>query len=130
MSVCLDSHALLWWALDPEKLSEKARDYCHRMTVTPGYVSAIAIWELGLKIKNGHLDIGISIEEFTRRLKLTGEIEIIPVNETIWMKNLELAWEHRDPADRTIVATAILRGVPLLTKNEAIQAFPPAKAIW
>lgn len=130
MSVCLDTHALLWWAMDPEKLSEKARSYCQRMTVTPGYVSAISIWELGLKIKNGHLEIGISIEEFTRRLKLTGEIEIVPVDETIWMKNLELAWEHRDPADRTIVATAILRGVPLLTKDETIRAFPPAKSIW
>ena len=130
MSACLDSHVLLWWALDPEKLSDQARDYCQRMTVHAGCVSAISIWELGLKVKNGHLDIGISIEEFTRRIKRTGEIEIVPVDETVWMKNQELEWDHRDPADRTIVATAILRGVPLLTKDEAIRSFAPAKAIW
>jgi PIN domain nuclease of toxin-antitoxin system len=128
--VCLDTHALLWWALDREKLSEKARRMCVRMERDGGYASAISLWEIGLKIKNQKLDIGLSVEEFARRIARTGVVEFVPVDTELWMANLRLTWEHRDPADRTIVATARHLKVPLLTKDEIIQAFAPARAIW
>ena len=38
--ICLDTHALLWWALDPEKLSRKAMRLCSRMEEQGGYASA------------------------------------------------------------------------------------------
>jgi len=128
--VCLDTHVLLWWALDREKLSGKARKLCARMEQEGGYASAISLWEIGLKIKNQKLDIGLTIEEFARRISLTGALQFVPVDAELWMASLLLPWEHRDPADRTIVATARHLNVPLLTKDENIHAFPPAKAIW
>ncbi len=38
-------------------------------------------------------------------------------------------WEHRDPADRTIVATAVLKDLPIVTKDDIIGRFYP-KVIW
>jgi len=128
--VCLDTHALLWWALDREKLSAKALRMCARMEQEGGYASAISLWEIGLKIKNQKLEIGLTIEEFARRISLTGAVQFVPVDAELWLANLLLPWEHRDPADRTIVATARHLHIPLLTKDEHIHAFPPAKAIW
>jgi len=128
--VCLDTHVLLWWALDRKELSEKARQLCGRMEREGGFASAISLWELGWKIKNRKLDIGLTIEEFARRIVLTGAVEFVPVDAELWMANLRLPWEHRDPADRTIVATAQRLKVPLLTKDETIRAFPAAKAVW
>lgn len=128
--ICLDTHSLLWWTLDPDRLSEKASRACAEMERTGGCVSAISIWELGLKIRQGKLEIGMELEVFYQMLKRCTYLEIIPVDAEIWMRNLRLNWEHRDPADRTIVATALRKSVPLLTADTAIHGCKLVDVIW
>lgn len=125
----LDTCALIWYTLDCEKLSPVAAAACREIAGKGAFVSAISIWEIGLKIKNGKIDIGTTIEDYVKRLHGLGSIEIIPVDERIWMANLALAWEHRDPADRTIVATAMLKNLPLVTSDEVISGYY-ANVIW
>ncbi|MEA3347682.1 MAG: type II toxin-antitoxin system VapC family toxin [Pseudomonadota bacterium] len=119
----LDTCALLWYSLDAQKLSAGAKIECEKIPQLGGFVSAISIWEIGLKIKNGKLDINTNIVDYVKRLRRVGTIEIIPVDENIWMKNLELDWNHRDPADRTIVATAILKKLPIVTSDKIISDY-------
>ena len=128
--IVLDSHALLWWTLDPKRLSAKAQTICSKIEVQGAYISSISIWELGVKVRNGKLDIGMSIREYPERIGRLGCLEIIPVDVSIWIRNLELDWDHRDPADRTIVATALSLNQPLLTKDEAIRSFGKIEYIW
>ncbi|MCK5680968.1 type II toxin-antitoxin system VapC family toxin [bacterium] len=119
----LDTCALLWYSLDDKKLSARAKLECEKIPRTGAYISAISIWEIGLKIKNGKLDINTKIENFVSRLRRLGTIEIIPVDEDIWLKNLALDWSHRDPADRTIVATAMLKKLPIITSDKTISDY-------
>ena len=119
----LDTCALLWYSLDDKKLSARAKLECEKIPRTGGFVSAISIWEIGLKIENGKLDINTNIADYVNRLRKMGTIEIIPVDENIWLKNLALDWSHRDPADRTIVATAILKKLPIITSNKIISDY-------
>jgi PIN domain nuclease of toxin-antitoxin system len=56
--VVLDTHALLWWALDPDRLSPAATTCLRDMDRDGGFASAISIWELGIKIQRGKLDLG------------------------------------------------------------------------
>ncbi len=119
----LDTCALLWYSLDDKKLSAKAKLECEKIPRTGGFVSAISIWEIGIKIKNGKLDIGTNIADYVKRLRKMGTIKIIPVDENIWLKNLALDWDHRDPADRTIVATAILKNLPIITSDKIILSY-------
>ena len=42
------------------------------------------------------------------------------VDVQTWLDNLELPWEHSDPADRTIVALATRFGCPLITSDRII----------
>lgn len=125
--VVLDTCTLLWWTLAPDKLSSEAArkiDSCDDV-----YISSISIWEIGIKIKRGKLVIPISLNRYIDCLKETGNLTIIPVDELIWLKNIDLDWDRRDPADRTIVATAILRDLPLITADTAIIDYYD-KAIW
>jgi len=128
--VLLDTHVLLWWAVDPDRLSSAAATSLAAMERRGGFASAISIWELGVKIQRGKLELGISIEEFTRRIQKSGIIELVPVNTATWLRSLALAWDHRDPADRVIVATAILQDVPLLTADTEIHRFGGVSCIW
>lgn len=100
------------------------------MEQSGGYVSAISFWELGLKIKRKQLSIGIGIEEFARRIERSGVLEVVSVDTTLWLASLALPWEHRDPADRIIVATALSKGVPLLSKDEVIRRFKKVETVW
>jgi PIN domain nuclease of toxin-antitoxin system len=121
--VLLDTHTLLWWTLDPEKLSQKALTRCSEIVNTGSFISSISIWEIGIKIKNNGLDIGMSIEDYLLKIKELKCIEILPVDEKIWIDSITLNWEHKDPADRVIVATAISKAIPIISKDEKIARF-------
>ncbi len=128
--IVLDTHALLWWALDPDHLSSHATDTVATMERDGGYASSISIWELGTKVERGKLDLGITIDELVRRIERGGVIELVPVDTNIWLRSIALKWDHRDPADRVIVATALARGLPLLTKDDTIRTAGIVTTIW
>jgi PIN domain nuclease of toxin-antitoxin system len=128
--ILLDTHALLWWALDPAQLAAKAGAVLEEIEKRGGFASAISIWELGVKIQRGKLEMGLGIEEFTRRVEQSATVELVPVDTTIWLRSLALPWGHRDPADRVIVATALIKGVPLLTRDAVMHEFDGIHCLW
>jgi PIN domain nuclease of toxin-antitoxin system len=128
--IVLDPHALLWWALDPGKLSPAAAATVREMEQRGGFASSISLWELGTKIQRGKLELGISIEEFARRIERTAIVQVLAVDTATWLRSVELVWDHRDPADRVIVATSVLLGVPLVTADNEIHRFGGVTCIW
>ena len=92
-------------------------------------MNSISIWEIGLKVKKGEIKLGGTLREYVQRLKALNTLEIVALDETIWIESLHLDWHHRDPADRVIVATAKLRGAQLITEDEEIKRFYK-KTIW
>jgi PIN domain nuclease of toxin-antitoxin system len=128
--IVVDTHVLLWWAFDPDKLSAEALRLVGEMERHGGFASAISIWELGVKVKRRKLELPISIEEFASRIERGGVLQLLPVDTSTWLRSLSLAWEHPDPADRVIVATALMQGVPLLTKDTTIHTFQEVTCVW
>ena len=116
--IVLDTSALLYWTLDPDKLSsdaEQAIENANRIVI-----SSVSVWEIALKLKRGKLVIPLTISEYVERLERLEALEILSVDVQTWLDNLELLWEHRDPADRTIVALATRFGCPLITSDRVI----------
>jgi PIN domain nuclease of toxin-antitoxin system len=130
LTVVLDTHALLWWALDPDQLSTEARRVVGDMERQGGFASTISFWEIGMKCQRRKLALPITIDELARRIERGGVVELVPVDSAIWLRSLSLPWSHSDPADRVIVATALAKGLPLLTKDQAIRSFDGVDSIW
>lgn len=126
----LDTHVLLWWALDPDQLSETAGALIEQMEQQGAFASAISIWELGIKVMRGKLELPIRVEELAWRIERGGVVELLPVDTNTWLRSLSLDWGHTDPADRVIVATALIRGLPVLTKDRAIHEFCGVRSVW
>lgn len=128
--VVLDTSALLYWTLQSDALTPRAR-----RAITDGLrragcvVSAISLWEIGLKLKQERLTIGLPIEQFAHRLTQVEGLEIVPVDVPILLRNLALPWDHKDPADRTIVATAELLGGLLVTNDREMSEYYP-RVVW
>lgn len=125
----LDTAVLLWWLQDPARLSRRARSHLAMAGQVPIVVSAVSIWEIGLKDARGLLDLGDSFDGFMTRLESMSGLSILPVDLAIWRKVLALQWDHRDPADRIVVATAMQHHAILLTSDRRIREFYQ-EAIW
>ena len=58
-------------------------------------------------------------------------LTFIPVDNRVAIRAIQLEnFPHRDPADRIIVATAILAGATLVTSDPRIRSYSPVKTLW
>lgn len=128
--VVLDTSALLYWTLKPDELTElAAATTANALARNTCMVSAISIWEIALKVRQGKLDLHMPTDKFVRRVALLTGLAIVAVDVPILLRNVALPWEHRDPADRTIVATAELHAAALVTSDAAIRQFYE-RSVW
>jgi PIN domain nuclease of toxin-antitoxin system len=127
MTAVLDTSALIYWTLDPTKLTPAAQTALQQATHL--IVSSISIWEIGIKVQKGSLQLPLPVDRYARQLQRVQGVEIVAIDLDTWLANLALIWAHRDPADRTIVATAVRLNAPLITPDQTIRAFYP-QTIW
>ncbi len=125
--IVLDTSTLFFWTLDPEKLSQKANQAIQQADRI--VISSISIWEIALKVKRKKLSLPATIPEYIDRLKRIETLEILSVDVQTWIDNVELPWDDRDPADRTIVALAVRLKCPLITSDAKIAEYYP-ETIW
>jgi PIN domain nuclease of toxin-antitoxin system len=129
----IDTHTLLWWLTDSAKLSAAARDF---MTACETgnercVLAGVSLWELELKRRKGSLALPGPVRTWMSRLKQLDFLELTGTSFELWLATAELDWSHRDPADRLIAATALQRGVPVLTKDRCFHApDSPVSAVW
>jgi len=116
-----DTSALIYWTLDPDHLTENAKETIKQADQI--VISSMSVWEIGLKVKQGKLDIPIPISHYAERLNRLDRLVIQNVTVNAWLENLALEWDHRDPVDRTIVATAQLLSCPLVTSDKETTSF-------
>ena len=125
--VVLDTSALLYWTLDPDRLSSNAAQAIDQAEWI--LISSISIWEIALKVKRQKLVLPLTIVDYVNRLQRLEALEILAVDVQTWLDNLDLAWEHRDPADRTIVALAARKNCSLISSDRLIADYYP-QTIW
>ena len=125
--VLLDTLTLVFWTLDPDRLSEPATQAVSDAGQIA--VSAVTIWEISTKVQKEQLVIPISVREYTDRLEQIDRFEILPICAQTLIRSVELDWARYDTAGRVIAATAILNSCPIVTSDPALRAFYP-QTIW
>ncbi|MFO8073540.1 MAG: type II toxin-antitoxin system VapC family toxin [Polyangia bacterium] len=130
--IVLDTNAWLFWLHDPERLSPEARERVRSATQEDcALVSVISVWEVALKNALGKLALPMEIGAWLERaVTYPGiSIESLGPREAIGSTRLPGAF-HKDPADRFIVSLARNLGVPLVTADEKIRAYPHVETPW
>ena len=118
--IVLDTHVLVWADSDDRKLGRKARALIDQAwAIGKVAVPAIAFWEAGLLQARRRLDLPMSVREWRDAVLAAGAIEL-PLDGAIAVRALDLSGLHDDPADRFIVATALVHGAALMTADERL----------
>lgn len=118
--IFLDTHVLVWADTDDRKLGRKARTLLERAWAKGQVgVSAISFWEIGMLEARRRLKLPLPLHEWRETLLQAGVIEF-PLNGSIALRALDFVGLHDDPADRFIVATALIESATLLTADEKL----------
>lgn len=129
MRLLLDTCALLWLADEQERLTESATRAIHAAAGAL-YVSAISAFEIGVKVRQGKLELPLFPDAwYPEALKSLGFAEI-PISGRIALRATRLAPIHRDPCDRIIIATALEHGFAVVSADPVIAKYPDVKVIW
>ena len=128
MRVLLDTHAFLWWVTDDERLTSPARATIGASD-NQVFVSAASVWEIVTKARLGRLPIPRPIDDFVSTHLETNAFQPLAITIRHTLELDALPDLHRDPFDRILVAQALAEEMPLVTGDQAVQAYP-ITAIW
>ena len=111
--ILVDSCAIIWLATGDRKLSKLAREAMRDAELL--CFSAISIWEIARLVKAGDLELPVSPARLADLLVEQYEMKELPVNNSISLRASALPEIHKDPADRFIIATALLNDFTVVT---------------
>jgi PIN domain nuclease of toxin-antitoxin system len=114
----VDTHLLLWAALQPERLSATATALFEDRTSGLMF-SAAAIWEVAIKASKGRPDFRVDPRLLRRALLENGYSELAISSEHA-VAIADLPERHADPFDRIQVAQARVEGLVFLTGDAVV----------
>lgn len=118
--ILLDTHTWTWSLTADARLSVIATEAIERAETVS--ISAISLFEIGQKVRLGKWPemepflprlVGLADEQGGRLVEVSAEASLLAAT---------LEWAHRDPFDRFIAATAITRGLTLVSADTAFDA--------
>ena len=128
MRVLLDTHALLWSAIDDKRLSEKARSVIENLK-TEVYVSAASAWEVTTNVRLGKLPGAEGLaSQFAENLRRMGFLELTITVEHAQRAG-QLAGAHRDPFDRMLIAQSQAENLAIVSNEEIFDGYG-VRRIW
>ncbi len=123
MRVLIDTHYVLWSAMNPTLMERWARKLLEDLN-NEILVSAASVCEISLKVRLGKLR---QAAEFESDLVLNIEnrlgFALLPLEPESMMRAARFEDKHADPFDRMIAAQAIQHHLPILSTDPRLDAF-------
>ncbi len=125
----LDTCALIWLVEDLSALSGNAKK---AILQNPDdiYVSAISALEISLLVEKKRLELPSEpFKWYSAAIRLHGLKEIAIDGEIAAMSG-KLSPIHKDPCDRIVIATAMLKKLGIVTSDKIFREYKNIKVIW
>jgi PIN domain nuclease of toxin-antitoxin system len=130
--ILLDTHVLVWAAIEPKRLSRAATSALRRARDADGLaIAAISLWELASLFSRRRIETYGTVEASVRQVLQAVGVSVKDLTPEIAVLATQFPDEYpRDPADRLIGATALAEGIALVTQDAQIRSSPLLKTIW
>ena len=115
MQLLIDTHILIWF-LEGNKALAKSRRQIIANSNNDVFISIASLWEIAIKISLGKLTLGKPFADVIRQIAIEN-IEILPIAPEHTLQVSVLAFHHRDPFDRIIIAQSQAENLPVMTDD-------------
>ena len=128
--ILLDTHVVVWLALEPDKLSKRAKEAIRTARSEGGLaIAAITLLELAWLAEKGRIETTLSVESFVRQC--ASKMTVLPITPEIAARAVSLPDKYpKDPQDRLIGATALVEGIQLVSHDKLIKKSGMIQVIW
>ena len=130
--ILMDTCVIVWDALDPLKLSNKALTAINKADEYNALIiSDISLWEISMLIKKGRIKIEATPTNFINLYLQTRNIIVQSISAEIAELSVNFGNEiNSDPADRIIAATAIINNAQLVTADQNLRNCSLLDTVW
>ena len=118
----LDTCAVLWLG-NGDKIAPEAMERLNRSHKddAPVYVSSFSAWEIGNLVSLNRLRLSQPPEKWFENFRKSGNVDLAALTPDVLVAASFLPEiQHKDPADRIIIATARAHGLTILTRDQKI----------
>ena len=121
MKFLLDTHIWLWCLLEPKKLSHRVVKALNEED-NELWLSPISVWELLMLCEKKRLAIPEDPSIWAMQALQKIPLKEAPLTHEVALATRRIQLPHRDPADRFLVATALVHELTLVTADERLIA--------
>ena len=119
MKFLLDTHIWLWSALEPARLSKRVKAALEDRE-NELWLSPISVWETLVLARKKRVIFESTPEQWVRQALRDLPIREAPTTHEVAIRGEALRLGHKDPADRFIVATALVYELTLVTADKRL----------
>lgn len=128
MKALLDTHAFIWWTVDPLRLGPEAKRLCFD-PASQLVLSVASVWEMQIKVLLGKLTLHKPLRQMLADQVQQNGLEVLPVKLEHVLRLDSLPSLHKDPFDRLLVAQALVEGWELISHDNAVSQYP-VPVVW
>lgn len=124
----LDTHVWIWLNNGSSELKPAAiREIDRAAENGELFISAISVWEIATLVSKKRILLRTAIQEWIDQALSQPGVELIPLLPAIAVESTALPdGLNADPADRIIVATARIRSLTLMTRDDNMKHYAKA----
>jgi len=120
----LDTHIWRWSLSAPEKLGKRLRAVLTRRG-TELWLSPISVWELLVLAERGRIRLAPEPRQWIAEALRRTPVHEAPLTHQVAIRSRETLPAHADPADRFLVATALVYELTFVTADETLLRAKP-----
>lgn len=122
----LDTHVALWLSQGDARLGEATRKTLDAAWKASGriFFSSVSVWEIAMLVEKEAIELDLPVDAWVKRFLDRPGLVAVPLDHSAAARAYSLHHlEHRDPADRLLIASAIGLECPLVTHDDRIRRF-------